>query len=413
MDDRRGPLTGLRVVELASDHAALAGKLLGDMGAEVVVVEPPGGHRSRAYGPFLDDEPGLERSLWWWHYNTSKLSVVLDLNDATDGDRFRRLVSESDIVLEGEPPGRLADLQLDADHLSNVYPRLIWVSVTAFGRENPRRDEEFTDLTVLASGGPMWTCGYDDHTLPPIRGGGNQGYQIGAVWAAIGALTAVLAREVRGVGQLVDVSLHAAANVTTESGTFQWFAANREIERLTCRHAVPEGTTSQPTLALCADGSWLNTGILPRTPREFKVLVTWLEELGLRDGFADAILLDLGAARESIDMADIGVDPELTEILRAGREGMFFIASNLSAQEFFVNGQQRGLTCGPIFAPEEIMANEHIVDRAFPVTLSHEEFNRTVVYPGAPFIMSASPLRLARAPRLGEHQTLVDALTSE
>ncbi len=74
-----GPLAGVRVVELSHEHVAFAGKLLADLGAEVTVVEPPGGSAQRAFGPFLDDEPGPERSLWWWHYNTSKRSVVADL----------------------------------------------------------------------------------------------------------------------------------------------------------------------------------------------------------------------------------------------------------------------------------------------------------------------------------------------
>ena len=102
-----GPLDGVRVVELASDHAAWAGKLLGDLGADVIVVEPPGGHPGRSYGPFVDDEPGPERSLTWWYYNTSKRGVVLDLDDPDGAARFRRLAATADIVLEGEPPGRL------------------------------------------------------------------------------------------------------------------------------------------------------------------------------------------------------------------------------------------------------------------------------------------------------------------
>src|SRR5436190_4394889 len=92
------PLTGIRVVELASDHAAFAGKLLGDLGADVIVVEPPGGHGSRAYEPFMDDEPGPERSLWWWYYNTSKRSVVLDLEQPEDARAFRDLVATADVV---------------------------------------------------------------------------------------------------------------------------------------------------------------------------------------------------------------------------------------------------------------------------------------------------------------------------
>ncbi len=103
----------MRVVELASEHGALAGKILADLGAEVVVVEPPGGHRSRQFGPFYDDVPDPERSLWWWFYNTGKQSVVLDLVEPDGATLFRSLVRSSDLVLECEPPGRLADVGLD------------------------------------------------------------------------------------------------------------------------------------------------------------------------------------------------------------------------------------------------------------------------------------------------------------
>ena len=101
MTDVAGPLAGLRVVELASEHAAFAGKMLGDLGADVIVVEPPGGHPSRAYGPFVDDVADPERSLWWWHYNTSKRGVVLDLDTDDGAEEFRRLAAGADIVLEG------------------------------------------------------------------------------------------------------------------------------------------------------------------------------------------------------------------------------------------------------------------------------------------------------------------------
>src|SRR5437879_5816050 len=86
-----GPLSGLRVVELASDQAAMAAKMLGDFGAEVVVVEPPGGHRTRSYGPFVNDAPDPERSLWWWYYNTSKLGVVVDIATAVGAAMFTKL----------------------------------------------------------------------------------------------------------------------------------------------------------------------------------------------------------------------------------------------------------------------------------------------------------------------------------
>src|SRR3954454_20427810 len=100
-----GPLDGVRVVEISHERGAWAGKLLGDLGAEVVVVEPPGGSVQRTYGPFLDDEPGPERSFWWWYYNTSKRGVVADLG--ADRDRLLALIAQADVLVEAEAPGVL------------------------------------------------------------------------------------------------------------------------------------------------------------------------------------------------------------------------------------------------------------------------------------------------------------------
>ena len=136
--DRPGPLDGIRVVELASEHAAFAGKLLAELGAEVVVVEPPEGHPSRHFEPFVDDVADIEGSLWWWHYNTSKLGVTIDL-DAEPG-AFADLVGSADVVLEGERPGRLRDLGIDYSSLRAGNERLVWLSVTPFGTDNPRAD---------------------------------------------------------------------------------------------------------------------------------------------------------------------------------------------------------------------------------------------------------------------------------
>jgi len=102
--DAAGPLAGLRVVELASEYAAHCGRLLADYGAEVILIEPPGGAPQRWYEPFVDDVPDPERSLWFWHYNTNKFGVVVDLDDDEGRARFRDLVASADIVVEAEPP---------------------------------------------------------------------------------------------------------------------------------------------------------------------------------------------------------------------------------------------------------------------------------------------------------------------
>lgn len=405
-----GPLEGLTVIELASEPAAFAGKMLGDLGADVIVVEPPGGHPTRWYEPFVDDRPDPEQSLWWWHYNTSKQGVTLDLDDAPDLAVFRALVREADILLEAEAPGRMNGLGVDYTDLSPDAPQLVMVSVTPYGRSGPKSELEATDLTVLADGGPVWSCGYDDHLIAPSRGGGNQGYQTACIFAVMSALTAVLHREVSGRGQHVDVSMHAAANVTTEAGSYEWLVAQATVQRQTNRHASVNPTTFSGVVS--SDGIYINTGFPPRTTGDFAQVHEWLGELGLLDEFPERGLLEVGLERGDIHLSQIGQDAEATAIFGAGREAVKYLAQRLTAQVFFQGAQRRGLACGVIYAPEEVMADPHFVARGFPTPIHHEELGRDVEYPGVPFICNGSPASITRrAPRVGEHNAeLLDRL---
>lgn len=400
-----GPLQGLRVVELSHEHAAWAGKLLTDLGAETVVVEPPGGSRQRTYGPFVDDEPGPERSLWWWYYNTAKRSVVLDLDRADDRERLLRMLDDADVVVEAEAPGRLAALGLGHEVLAARNPRLVHAAVTPFGQASARSHEPVTDLTLLAEGGPVWMCGYDDRELPPVRGGGNQAFHTGSHLAVMGVLAALLEREVSGRGQFVDVSIVAALNHTTEVGTYGYLGAGVVPLRQTGRHA--SHLVSQPVQALCADGRHVTTGLPPRSPKEFAALAEWMESLGLLEDFPLGFLLQLGAERASISLVEIATDPMVAEIFGAGREGLFFVASHVTAYEFFVGAQSRGMACGLIAAPEEVLDDPHQRARGFAVEVHHHDLDRSVVYPGAPYRFTGTPWELrGPAPHLGEHQDL-------
>lgn len=397
---------GLRVLELAHEAGALAGKLLADMGAEVIVVEPPGGCRTRSYAPFLDDIPGPERSLYWWHYNTSKLGITLDLDAERDREQFQRLLASADLLIACEAPGKLAALRLDYPDVQAIRPELIMVSITPFGRDDTRSAEPATDLTILAGGGPVWMCGYDDHSLPPVRGGGNQGYNTACHYAVMSALVALLAREQTGRGQLVDVNAHACANVTTEAGSYDWLVARRVVQRQTGRHAA-----ANPTMAAqiqCADGRWVNTGVPPRSPAEFRAVHEWVESLGGVEAFPEAVFLEMGMNRERIDLSKIFEDEETRAIFGAGREAMNFIAQRVSAYEFFVGAQQRGISVGIIYSPDEVIEDPHFRERGFPVEVRHEELGRSFVYPGAPYRFERTPWRIQRrAPLLGEHNEAI------
>ncbi|MFT6434272.1 MAG: crotonobetainyl-CoA:carnitine CoA-transferase CaiB-like acyl-CoA transferase [Candidatus Azotimanducaceae bacterium] len=405
-------LKGYRIVELSNERLSFAGKLLADMGAEVILVEPPGGDPTRQFPPFLDDEPGKDRSLYWWHYNTNKKSVVLDLESDEGRDSFQHLIQSADLLIESEPRARLGELGLDYEQLVLINEKLIHVAMTPFGRDDPKSDLPATDLTILAGGGPVWSCGYDDNSLPPVRGLGNQGYHTGCHFAVMSALTALLYREVSGEGQFIDVSMHAAANVTTEAGSYSWLVANETVQRQTGRHASIAPTMESQIR--CADGRYANTGVPPRFPHEFKRLYDWLKQLGLEEELPEAVFLEMGANWEGpFDLSAIGKDDTLTAIFMSGRQALSLIGSKISAYDFFHGCQSAGLSVGVVNSPDEAYEDPHFKARGFQVEVEHENLDRTFRYPGAPYHFEKTPWQITkRAPMLAEHQEeIIGALT--
>ena len=397
-----GPLSGVRGIELASAMAAATGKLLADLGADVILVEPIGGHATRHFGPFVGDQPHPDRSLHFWSYNTSKRSVEIAFDTPEGAGQFRSLIASADIVVEAESPDRLAALHLDHSDLCPAHPALIWVSVTPYGRTTPSAPRPATDLTLQAGGGPAWSCGYDDHSLPPMRGGGEQAYQVGATFAAMSALTAYLYRLESGEGQHIDVSLHAAANVTTEMSSVSWLVAGQTVQRQTGRHAFAEPT--MPVQVLAGDGRYVTTGFPPAESKDFVAVLAWLDELALRDEFPETFLLEMGVERDGLDPRMLEDDPIGMEIYSASRAALCLIASRLPADDFFRGAQDRDFQCGIIYAPEEALEDPHFVARGFPTPVHHPELARTITYPGAPYRFNGTPWAITRRPPLvGEH----------
>jgi crotonobetainyl-CoA:carnitine CoA-transferase CaiB-like acyl-CoA transferase len=384
-----GPLHGVRVIELANEISSWAGKVLADLGADVIVVEPLVGAFQRTQGPFLDDIPGAERSLSWWYYNTGKRSVALDLETVSGMAALTRLARSADVLL-GVGSLELAAFRTD--------PSLITVSVS--------HPQPLTDLTLLAAGGPVWMCGYDDHSVPPVRGGGNQGFHIASHWAVIGLLVALLQREVTGVGQHVDVSALAAVNVTNEVGTYGYLTSGLEVWRQTGRHAG--AVASMPTQVRCADGRYVNAGILVRRGPEFTQMLRWIESHGLLDEFEGSVFLEMGTEYEVVRAADLA-DPIVQQIMATVREAQVFVASRVNAYDFFVSAQSYGLAAGVVYAPEEVLTDPHFVARDWPVRVHHDDLDRSFTYPGVPIRFTGTPAAVqGRAPHIGEHQFLAE-----
>lgn len=401
-------LGGIRVIELAHERTAFAGKLLADMGAEVILVEPPEGTAARHVPPFVDDQPGIERSLHFWHYNAGKRSITLDISSTAGLTSLHTLIDSADILLESETSDQVAALRLHYPDLSTRNPQLIHVAVTPYGRGEPMSDLPETDLTLMASGGPVWSCGYDDHNLPPVRGWGYQGYQTGCHFAVMSVLTALFYRNGsgNGRGQFIDVSITAALNITTEGASYHWLVDQSTLQRQTGRHANvrPTGETQMQ----CADGRWVNTGVPPRFPVEFARLLEWLRTLGLEDAFPEAVFLEMGANWEgAFDLSRIGIDDTITAVFTAGREALQLIARTVGAQDFFEGCQRAGLAVGVINSPEEAFEDPHFKARGMHVPVYRAELDRTIIHPGPPFSLPRAPSRIAgAAPLLGEYNTL-------
>jgi crotonobetainyl-CoA:carnitine CoA-transferase CaiB-like acyl-CoA transferase len=393
-------LAGVRVIELADERTAFAGRLLSQLGADVIAVEPPEGSALRHRPPFAGDDRDVDRSLRWWSMAAGKRSVVADLSTDAGRTLFSALVRTADVVLEGVGTP-LDEAGVGWEAHAGAEMGLIWVTITPFGRDSARAAEPTTDLTLLAGGGPLWNCGYDDHSLPPIRGAGGQAFNIGGLYASIGALTALNHRDRTGEGQRVDVDINAACNVSSEHATYNWLLIGATVLRQTGRHAMYFPTAR--VQVQCADGRYATTGVLPTKPMDLGRLHRWLADLGVLDELPEAIFLEMAANRdEPFDLALLGVDDEVTAVMSAAAVAL--AASHLPAMEFFVQGQQRGFPVGAVLAPDEGFDDPHFVARDFHARIHHPELGQTWAYPGPPYLFGATPCEPPTRPPLLDEQ---------
>ena len=196
---------GLRVVELGGEEGAWCGKLLADLGAEVLKIEPPGGDSARTQAPFLDGQVGANRSLSFLYMNGGKQSVTLDLERVADRERLGALLGSADVLIDTLAPGKLASLGLSYAVLSAANPGLIVSSITAFGQNGPYCQFKSADIVAAAMGGALFVTGYPDD--PPVRLAGQQSFIVASTLAALGSLIALYRRRLTGRGQQVDISL--------------------------------------------------------------------------------------------------------------------------------------------------------------------------------------------------------------
>lgn len=379
------PLSGLKVVELADTPAGeYTGRLLAELGCNVCKLEPAGGAPSRGIGPFLKGQKTLESSLNFWFYNAGKKSVIADVDQPMHDKAFCALLGDADILLSTQQPAGLKRVGLNYDELQRKYPKLIIVSVTPFGLTGPWADYLSSDLIALAAGGPLHVTGYDDHSIPPIRPGGNQGYHTAASFAHSGVMMALLQRQLDGHGQIVDVSMHEALAVTIEMAFPYWAYVHAPVYRQTCRHAQPSPT--QPAIFMCADGRYVYYVLIVAEQKPWQALVGWLDENGMAADLTEPAYADMQYRQENFHHIQGVVE-------------CFFLVKD--SREVFHEGQAKGLPIGVLYAPEDLPKDEHFASRGYFTNVAHEGVGN-VQYPGSPYRFSGFPTNPPQAaPKLG------------
>lgn len=368
----------LRVLDLAGQPAIYGTKLLADLGADVVRLEPPDGDPLRNAGPFFRDQPGPGRGLTYAFYNTSKRSIALDTSSAEGRAVLRRLVAWADIVIEsgaGEHGLRYQDV-------AALNPRVIWASVTPFGLTGPRTDWQANDLVALAAGGILYLNGFpgDRPLQPPLT----QAFHLGGIAAVSGVLVALQQRNQTGQGQQVDVSLQAAVATATENTLGYWDLDHWNRPRLGTR--AFNGTT---ILYQCADG-W----VAGMAGNRWEDMTRWAEQAGVATG-------------EWYDQNLVTREDRTARMETANRlvQSLFITQP---VQEVARRAEEIKIPIQPVNRVSDLFVDPQLAYRGFWVAVPHPDLGAIITYPGAPFQSSSGFWQIrSRAPLPGEHSAAV------
>jgi crotonobetainyl-CoA:carnitine CoA-transferase CaiB-like acyl-CoA transferase len=393
-----GALDGVRVLDLAGPLAEATGRVLADLGAEVLKIEPPGGCASRRLPPFAagaEDDP--DGSLFWRAWGLGKHSLVLDLDDPGDRERLVALARTADVLIESSAPGALDRVGLGPEDLIAANPTLLYASVTPFGRTGPEALSPATDLTLAAAGGFLNCQG--DRDRPPVPIGVPETSCSGAVQAAADIVMALCERQGSGLGQHLDTSLQAAVLGTllfiTGYAVYDQDAPGMGDDRATAP-ASAFGLRI-PVFAPTLDG-FLGMTLVLGAPgaRSLGRMMAWAAA-------EDGIDADLGA-HDWADLFPLLAAGTLTvEDAQRGLDQLVAFFGTRTKREIHERAVEGRWLVAPAWDAADLLADPHLAARDYWVELDG------VTHPGPFAKLSGTPIRYRRrAPRLGEHQHLAD-----
>src|SRR5690242_1747565 len=371
-------LKGFRALDLTDLTGQLCGRVLADLGMEVIKIEPPGGDPVRNLAPFITSADGKRLSTVFAHLNAGKASKVLDLHAGAGRAQLRELVKDADVVIESFQPGDLDGKGLGYKDLAAINPRLVMASITGFGQTGPKKNLACNDLVALAESGFLYISG--DPSLPPVKPPETQAYYFASLFATAGLLAALYRRERTGQGDHVDASMQEA--LATQEHIIRLWANEQQIAK---RAGSQHGSVAPAKIFSCKDGFvylyvtrqhwklflslWKNHPIVFDAP-------DWLNNL-YRRAHADELNSAVEAFLSGFTMA------EITEFLQA-----------------------KGIPCVPVNTPMGFANDEQVRERGFMAPVEHAGFGKTE-QPAIPFMIDSARPPVGSVPVLDSWQPSV------
>ena len=379
-------LESLRVIDLAGEAALYAGRMLAELGADVIRVEPPGGDAVRQRSPRLDDPE--RTSLYHLHFNGGKRGITLDLTTPRGVLLLRQLIDGADILLTTWTRAELGRRGLDYASLAASTPALVHVSVTPFGPDGPMAEYRANDLVGVAMSGLMYLNGMPED--PPNMPGAEQAYHMASLAAVSSTLIAIVGRRGKeGRGAEVTVSMQEAASMTTlQTANANLYTWHQEVPRRTGLLG-----TGVRNLYECADGRWLSFTIPVGTGPLWGNFVEWLDDTGVEHEFTDPEWFDPSYR-----------SPRIATVVDA----ITRLCAALPRDEVFHDGQRRRMLTMPVNNIADLMEDRQLRARSFYRPVEHPGLGRTIEIPGPAYHFSGADAGLLRpAPTVGEHNTEV------
>ena len=382
-----------RALDLTDESGFLCGRILADLGADVLKVEPPGGDASRGIGPFPSGRPDPKTSLYWLSHNTNKRGITLNLELTQGRDLFKKLVSSADFVIESYPPERLDELGLGFGTLREINRRLVMISITPFGQSGPYRHYKGSDLVAMAMSGMMSLIGNPD--AAPLRISLPQSPLWTGMYGAAGGLMAHYHREVSGLGQQVDISLQSGLLWALANAPSFW-ATNRTVPKRHGRQITGRSMTPATMQAIyrCKDG-YLNFIVYGGAAgqRSNQALVQWMDEEGLA---ADSLVKKDWRCFE----IQTTTQDEIDEIEKPAAE----LFLRCTKAQFLEQAFERGILAYPVSNARDILNDPHLQARQFWKVIRCPTLDRSLRFPGGLARFSQAPAGPQRpAPTIGEH----------